>query len=144
MYITATILFIIGMAMGAVYGYFYLQTTLERFFSFIAGGFFGSCAGAICFIYLYFSSGSNDLDEESDKKTYHTTPISPEPVALETEKANNLPTLACNGNGVEQPQSNIKLPEALKKEESNIRGESNIKNGLFAKTKDLFDPKQQK
>lgn len=55
------------MAGGGFYGWFFLHTPVERFFSFFAGGFFGSSAGAILFIYAYFSSGSHSHVDGDDK-----------------------------------------------------------------------------
>lgn len=65
MYITATILFILGMAAGSVYGYLYTTSLTGFFLAFATGGFAGSAAGAVVFILFYFIAQKND-----DKKTY--------------------------------------------------------------------------
>ncbi len=58
MYILATALFISGIIVGGCYGFFYLQTTMEQLLALLIGGFLGSSAGAIVFIYSYFTSKS--------------------------------------------------------------------------------------
>ena len=73
MYILATALFILGIIVGGCYGFFYLQTTMERLLAFLISGFLGSSAGAVVFIYSYFRSESythsDDGDPSSQTKT---------------------------------------------------------------------------
>lgn len=95
MYIIATTLFILGIMAGGGFGYLYLHTALERLFAVLIGGFLGSSAGAILFIYTYFTSASyvhsddeNEL-EQIDWKTPDNdkalpAPPSPSPSITET------------------------------------------------------------
>ena len=72
MYITATVLFIFGMAAGVAYGYLYTETTPDFFLAFGLGGFLGSAAGAVVFTLFYFTA-----EEDKPQGEYQLPPLTP-------------------------------------------------------------------
>ena len=96
MYIIASLLFIVGIAAGAVYGFMVEKSAMDMVIFIVAGGFAGSAAGGLVFTYLYFT-GQNE-----DGKDIHEQ--------IDEEKMQLIST-ACSGREAlpEKPDSSFNL-----------------------------------
>ncbi|GEM_PF-5092986 len=64
MYIIASLFFVAGITAGGVYGFMAKKTVMDIIFLSITGGFAGSAAGGIVFIYLYLTGRDEDIIDE--------------------------------------------------------------------------------